>query len=275
MIKLLIGVILLLSTSCNKGGSHEKEVHYHKIQIKEFAEDFKVPSDVWNLIEGKEIKESLKIAKPGDDSHADQSHGAPGAHGAESKGADGHGAAPAGSTSSADSNATIIFSTIKLVLIEKNEGVLVHPAIEIDLPRGGGLIDLAKYMGEKTGTFFVKFDFRPIENAEPTTIHYSSQSRKRKLEGKIIGSGCGVFVDVKDYVLKSEKSGGIMLNTQRNRHLSVLGGTFIFSTKNDRENYLSQITFTDSRYPQYFCGYQSKSDKPTVKKEEETYEFPN
>jgi hypothetical protein len=44
------------------------------------------------------------------------------------------------------------------------------------------------------------------------------------------------------------------VNKTRNRHLTLLGGTFVFSVNDGKQMRISQVTFTDSRNPEYFCG---------------------
>jgi hypothetical protein len=145
-------------------------------------------------------------------------------------------------------------------LKEKNPGVLREKDISIQFPRGGGEVDLAQYVNDKQGSFFLRFDFEKANNMEINQkIFFISQNRKRKLDGIIHGSGCKSFFNVKAYVSKMNDKEGILLNTTQLRHLSVLGGTFLFANVGPHEIRMAQITFKDSKHPQYFC-------EPTPKK---------
>jgi hypothetical protein len=153
-------------------------------------------------------------------------------------------------------------------LTEKNPGVLLRPSYVIDLPRGGGDIDLSEYLSGQAGTFYVKFDFAPEEGTF-STLHYLSNARKRKIDEKIVGAGCNTFMNIKSYWQKVATENGIIVNTSRQRHLSVLGGRFIFSAKGERQTYVSQVNFTDSQKPQYFCSSKPEPVESTDKKSAE------
>lgn len=147
----------------------------------------------------------------------------------------------------------LTFVPLKVQLKEKNSGILTKEEIVIQLPRGGGEIDLAQFVKTKQGSFYVKFYFDQKVSAEKSFVYFVSRNRKRRVDGELLGSGCRSYFDVKNYLTKSEKTGGLLLNTTRLRHLSVLGGTFVFAHVIGKEVRLSQITFKDSKNPKYFC----------------------
>ncbi len=142
----------------------------------------------------------------------------------------------------------VTFSTITVKLVEKTSGVLIDPELEIKLPRGGGEIDLSQLVRGQ-GTFRVFFEFEETENKDKMQIYFVSKARKRKIDGEIWGAGCKKFMDLKNYLLKAGKEKGIEVNTTRNRHDSVLGGTFFFLMGRQ----VTQVTFTDHQQPQLFC----------------------
>jgi hypothetical protein len=144
-----------------------------------------------------------------------------------------------------DQNLT--FGNLKVRLEEKTEGTLVAPHLTIELPRGGGEIDLSKFVRDQKGTFRVFFSYDDFIGPKELNIYYISRARKRKIDGEVWGAGCKKFMDVKSYI---ESGKGIEVNTTRNRHLSVLGGIFIFSSGQQ----VSQVHFTDSTQTELFCG---------------------
>ena len=159
---------------------------------------------------------------------------------------------------------SVIFVPIKVQLSEKNPGVLSKEEVSVQFPRGGGEIDLSQFVtSEKRGSFFVRFLFDKKANPEKSFVYFVSRNRKRKVNGEILGSGCKSFVDIKKFLTKSEKSGGILVNTTRLRHLSVLGGTFVFANVIGKEVRLSQVTFKDTKNSKYFCA--SKIENKSVK----------
>jgi hypothetical protein len=158
-----------------------------------------------------------------------------------------------------DKKPNLIYNPVTVVLNEKNKGVLSDEEIKILLPSGGGEIDLSSYLTGKNGTFFVRFEFPYDINPDFFHVFFVSQNRKRKLDGELIGSGCKEYFDIKKYFLKTN-SKGIEVNTTRSRHLSVLGGHVVFFQQDAKNINLTQVTFTDSTKPEFFC--ERKKDEP-------------
>lgn len=144
---------------------------------------------------------------------------------------------------------TMTFSLVKVRLVEKTPGVLVDPEVIIQLPRGGGEIDLSKFVRDMQGTFRVFFELEEMTDETKMNAFFVSQARKRRIDGEIWGAGCNKYMDILSFILKDGKTKGIEVNTTRNRHLSVLGGHFFFSMKNQ----VTQVTFTDSQQSHLFC----------------------
>jgi hypothetical protein len=152
-----------------------------------------------------------------------------------------------------DHNDVYSFSEVKVILKEKNADIIKKGAIKIEYPRGGGELNLANYVTGKQGTFFVDFDFPEFEEATYKKIIFISNSRKRKIDDHIYGSGCHELIDISNRFFKESKNGGIKVNTTRNRHVSVLAGSFILIAKKNKQNYLSQVTFTDTEHKNLLC----------------------
>ena len=147
----------------------------------------------------------------------------------------------------------LIFVPIDVRLIEKNSGVLVAPEVVIHLPKGGGEVDFAKYLTGAPGTFFVHFDFEDIAKVEKISVFFISQGRKRRLGGEVIGSGCSSIADLTQYYLKENSKEGFKVNTTEDRHVTVIGGHFIFSATKSKTNYVSMVTFLDGRAKHMMC----------------------
>ena len=81
-----------------------------------------------------------------------------------------------------EKNEGFIFSEAKVWLKEKNSGVLVKDSIKIDLPKGGGTIDLADFTSSEMGSFYLGFDFADFENASMKKILFISRVKKRNIE---------------------------------------------------------------------------------------------
>lgn len=143
----------------------------------------------------------------------------------------------------------VSFTTIRVRFKEKNPGVLIEPEFMIELPRGGGEIDLARFVGDRPGTFKIFFDIESLSLAKKAHVFYVSKARKRKLDGEVWGAGCKKYLDLTNFILGKGAKDGIEVNTTRSRHLSVLMGHFIFAA----DKKMTQITFKDSAQSSFYC----------------------
>lgn len=146
-----------------------------------------------------------------------------------------------------------IFSEISVVLTEKNPDILSEPSVRIKLPKGGGAIDLSRYVTGKNGTFFVKFEFAEFAEAAQKKVLFVSKARKRKIGGEIFGEGCNKFSDITERFFEEMAEDGIKVNTTQQRYLSVLGGHFLFSAKRENIVAISQVSFYHSQHQNLMC----------------------
>jgi len=167
----------------------------------------------------------------------------------------------AGFEKSVQQAASFNFTNIEVILEEKTKGVLTEPLIRIEFPNAGGEIDLSRYTQGTKGTFRVKFIYEGLELNQDLQIFYVSKAKKRRIENEIYGSGCKEYFDIKDYILKVNSKEGIEVNVTRDRHVSVLAGHFVFTHKKDKQTFLSQVTFTDSKRKDLLCE-ESRPKKP-------------
>ena len=154
----------------------------------------------------------------------------------------------------AEKNISLNYVASKVTLIEKNKDVLTDPVIQISLAKGGGTIDLSKYVTGRPGTFFVKFEFEGMEDHETFKSYFISNGKKRRLDNEIVGAGCNSYFNVSEFMSKKNPQEGLPVNTTRGRHVSVLAGHFIFSYQHAMQTYLSSVTFMDSANPELLCN---------------------
>lgn len=155
----------------------------------------------------------------------------------------------------------ILYTSVKVFLKEKNKDVLKKPVQAYEFSRGGGELDLSTVLGSKPGTFFLSFELPEFENALQKKAFFISQSRKRKVEGEILGSGCHKILDISSELYKEIKDGGIKINTTRARHDSILGGHLIFLGETEKNWFLTQVTFFDSSRSDLFCkGFRTVAE---------------
>lgn len=150
---------------------------------------------------------------------------------------------------------TVTFGDIVVRLKEKNPGVLVEEELTFKFPRGGGEIDLSKYVKlDNPGSFYVFFEFEDLPKGEAGKAYFISRAKKRKIDQEVWGSGCNKYLDIKKFIYGEGLKSGIEVNTTRSRHLSVLGGTFFFA--NDSK--VAQVSFKDTSQPQLMCEEEIK-----------------
>lgn len=150
-------------------------------------------------------------------------------------------------------NKNLIFAEVSVFLVEKNPGVIEGEAVKISLPRGGGTIDLARFITNRRGTFYVGFDFPEFSEASGKKVVFVSKARKRRIGSEVFGAGCNQFFDITDEFFKKMKAEGLKVNTTNDRYLSVLGGSFLFSAEKGSDVHLAQVRFINSQQPQFFC----------------------
>lgn len=244
--QLLLYVFLLSIFSCHKLSFFENVQKDATVKnYADFAEDIKIPVQLWDLIEGK-VKES-------------SGHGKSEAPKAAAAAGGGHGGGGASSEGSTDTQ-QIIFAPARVYLVEKNEGVLTVPQSILTFARGGGKIDLSDWVSGQVGSFYFGLDIPDIEGLTDLKIYYVSQARKRKIDQEIVGAGCNVFFDITTQFLKAMKGQGLKVNSSKNRHLSVLAGHYILVGKKDKQTLVSQITLTDSKNPSLLCEVTHESN---------------
>jgi len=156
----------------------------------------------------------------------------------------------------------ITYGPLSLKLSEKNKGILLESAAIFNLPSGGGEIDLSKVVTGQPGTFFLGFNVPVKDKLLNKKIYFISQSRQRKVDNEILGSGCNKLLDLSSSLGSLEFKDLITLNTTRDRHLSVLGGHFIFLLETETSWIVSQVTFYDSKRQDLFCsGFRKVEEK--------------
>jgi hypothetical protein len=148
---------------------------------------------------------------------------------------------------------SMIYAPIRVKFHEKTEGLLTQPSLVLSFPKGGGEVDLSKYIKKDRGTFRVSFEVDEFETGEDQRIFFVSKSKKRKLEDGVYGNGCKTYYDVKDFIRTANKAEGLVVNVTRDRHDSALGGSFIFSYKKQFQTFVTQVSFVDSKRPDLFC----------------------
>ena len=218
MRSLIVGVSLffIFQLGCSKK-DEPRVINFREVVFDQIPADIKIPSKAWDLIEKA---------------------------GAGTEGA---------CLGCLVANKEVAFSEISVLLIDKNPGVVDGEAVRINLPKGGGTIDLDQFITSKKGSFFVKFEFAPFARAIDKRVLFVSGAKKRKIGDLNLGAGCNQFFDISNRYFHEMAGNGIKVNTTQERYISVIGGTFLFTSKQENRNDVAQVTFTHSKHIGLFC----------------------
>lgn len=221
-------VIVLLSFAAAANTETHEEVHWDKIEISQSPRDFKIPSQLWDLILKSELSAEEKKAAEEKQKEAK----------AESK---------------KEENPILVWMPAKVQLKSSVAGILKNLRTELSFSMGGGEVDLTEFVIGEKGSFFVKILLDEYKDIGKLKIFFYSRAKKRKVDKDVFGSGCNVFFDVTKKFISLNSSEGIKVNVTKDRHLSVLGGHFILANKSEGKIYLTQVSFVDSNKLEYFC----------------------
>lgn len=148
----------------------------------------------------------------------------------------------------------IVYGSLFVRFREKNPGVLLEKETIFELPSGGGQLDLSQIVSGKKGSFYVSFDFPAASETLQTKVFFLSESRQRKVEGEIWGSGCRKILELTSTLAKRQFKNEIMVNTLRDRHVSILAGHFIFLSETESSWTVSQVSMMDSNRKDLICN---------------------
>lgn len=157
---------------------------------------------------------------------------------------------------------TIVYGPVHLKLTEKNKGILKENQMLFVMQSGGGELDLAKVVSGQAGSFSIGFDVPIKDKILQTKVFFISQNRQRKVDGEVLGSGCKKVLELTSQFGKFGFTQMLDLNTTRHRHISVLGGHFLFLVETENNWTVSQVSFYDSERADLFCpGFRSTEVK--------------
>lgn len=138
--------------------------------------------------------------------------------------------------------------------------VLKHEAYRLVYPDGGGTLDLARFLQPASaGALQLSFNFPPEHASASRKVFFLSNSPVREIDGRSMGSGCQVYLDVTELFETSMEKGGFTLFLKDHRHLTVYGGTFFLVSSEASQLFLAHLKITDSRYPDFFCRNEQPS----------------
>jgi hypothetical protein len=221
-------VIFLLSLTAGANTETHEEIHWDKLELSKSPKDFKIPSQLWDLILKSELSaEEKKAAEKKQE---------------EVKNED-----------KKEENPILVWMPAKVQLKASVAGILKSLRTELSFSMGGGEVDFGEFVTGEKGSFFVKILLDEYKDLSKLKVFFYSRAKKRKIDEDVFGSGCNVFFDVTKKFISLNSSEGIKVNVTEDRHLSVLGGHFIIANKSEGKIFLTQVSFVDSNKLEYFC----------------------
>jgi hypothetical protein len=149
------------------------------------------------------------------------------------------------------------FFGFSFYLVEKNRGIVKHGDHELVFEKGGGTLDLADFLSDQKGSFYVAM--RPqleLDKNDKLRVFYLSNSRRLNIDGEVHGGGCDKYMDVTQFFNERMKKEGVLANTTKQRHVGLLVGTYFFAVSIKGKLYLSQLTVKDSRFKKLHCQWK-------------------
>ncbi len=227
--------------------------------------DIDLPSALWDRIESVYHSTYVKAAKEEAKSEAPKAETAKG----EASKNEGSKSDPADAILD---EVTKEYVPISVKLIEKadNHGMLQSQDHHLTFGPGGGVIDLADFVENRRGSYFFQVEFGKGKETvsaevgeagalsrdyskEPIKVFYLSNAKRRRLSGKIIGSGCNKYYDVSSFFASAMKAKGLLLNTTEHLDVSAISGSFFFVSQINKTLYISQLSIKDSRFSTLQC----------------------
>lgn len=229
MIQTLLAWLVVVSVcvSCHSD-NHESVDHYASKNLGDPPSEIKIPSVLWDLLEEKKIINSLGKITPNPDA-----------------------------ATKFEEN-VVVGITVRLK--EKTPGILGGTNYELKSSKTGMTLDLAKYIKGNKGTFV--FSFEPAYTlGAGAQVLFLSHSEFRELDGQKLGAGCGRFYDITNNYFRNFQKKGIEVNVSDGRHVSLLAGAFFFRVSHEKGvRALTQLSITDSNYPQLICPEMREVD---------------
>ncbi len=125
----------------------------------------------------------------------------------------------------------------------------------IHTPVFGGRVDLASYIKRGQGSFFIQVSLSDLRGEIPeiNKVYFVSHTKKFDSEERPNGLGCDKFFDVTTFVATKMMDAALEVFVNDLRHLTLLGGTFLFVAKVDGGEALGALHIVDSRFPERQC----------------------
>ncbi len=257
--------LTLLIGGCWWGHRDFDRDSYKVRSISEVPEETYIPALLWDFIEDKKnldgtekkveavTAEAKEAPAPPENKGEGKEHGESKEHGEGQGGEKAEGGEASAEPPAEGLDRVKRFFPLQVYLVEKTKGVLGGADHLIKFDKGGGQLDLAKYIKYDRGTFLFAFDFELPEGVKDYHVFFVSRARKRKIEGEIFGAGCKKFFDLTSFYNKVISKSGIEANVTRARHISLLGGTYVIWYTYRAAIYMTQVTVVDSRFNDLAC----------------------
>jgi hypothetical protein len=144
---------------------------------------------------------------------------------------------------------------LNVYLREKNSGTLIDDT-RFALPSGGGAIDLAEFVNDGKGIFYVDWEVNlEAYEIDPMAlkVYFVSNNHKFKVGKEVFGTGCGAYFEITTFFSEVIQVSGYEVAAADKRYLGQMLGTFYFVAMNPSGIYVAATSFLDTRYPKVHC----------------------
>lgn len=224
---ILLGISVFL-VSCSQ---HEESLHAEEEEINffDYPSEVRLPTALWDLLEEKKVIDNLgKVVA---------------------------------TTLNAKAFEENVFVGVTVHLKEKTPGILGGRDLKINGVRAGLQVDFSRFLKKDRGTFYLTIEPRHPLDTGSAQVFFLSHSLSRKLDGQTVGAGCNKFFEITKPYLQTLKETGLPVNVTDGRHVSLLAGTFFIRVAHETGvRKLTQVTFTDTRFPELLCDKQGEEE---------------
>jgi hypothetical protein len=143
------------------------------------------------------------------------------------------------------------------LFFEKKGGRSLEEDVDLEIPAGGGVVDMSSFLQEHRGLFSLRFELGEEVKEEDLAhlkVFYVPLYRRQAIGKDVRGLGCGRFADISRFfrstLLKDE---GLLLTTTNQGYFPVIAGTYVLAVIQATGLKVANLNLEDSRYKNFLC----------------------
>lgn len=243
-----LGLLVLVACKTSHIEKHDVEI----VDLRREVAELQIPQSLFHRLE-------LMIDPPENSGHGGE-HGADKGEGhGEKKAEGGHGESASGGSGAATANLRNLkqmdYGEIVVYLGSKKGAALRGKQLKIEFAKGGGTVDLAKYLNpDAPGEFMFGLEIMGTQEGQNLKAYFVSGSKSQKVGTDVFGTGCGKVADITGFYEKELSKQGLTVSSKRALHVSQLVGTYVLVYQAFNGKWRSaQVSVVDSSRPGMAC----------------------